>query len=324
MNVLVTGGTGFVGRKVIRELSDSYDVKALIRKHSEDLPSNVEQIVAGDLSDLKLTHCGDLLKRAFKNIEVVIHAAARVHIMNDNVSNPLNEFRKVNLVATLLLARLASKCGVKRFIFLSSIKVNGEVSVPNKPFTPDDVYVPNDPYALSKFEAEQGLLTLAKETNMEVVIIRPPLVYGPGVKGNFFSMIKWMTIPIPLPFGAVHNQRSLVALDNLVSFISLCVDREKSSKASNQIFLISDGKDISTTDLLKKVGQTFKYKALFRVTAWLVPVPIFILLFFGKVFRKREFVDRLIKSLQVDSSKTYDLLGWRPVVSMDEQLTKMK
>lgn len=324
MKVLVTGATGFLGRRLIEELSKSFELKALIRKLCEELPLNVEQIVAGDFCDLKLNHCDDLLNSTFNNVDIVVHTAARVHIMNDNVFNALSEFRKVNYEATLLLARMAAKCGVKRFIFLSSIKVNGETSKPGKPFTPDDVHIPSDPYALSKFEAEQDLLALAKETKMEVVIIRPPLVYGPGVKGNFYSIIKWVTIPIPLPFGAINNQRSLIALDNLVNFISLCVDRKKSSKASNQIFLVSDGKDISTTNLFKKLGRTFKYKARFRLTAWLMPVPVCILLFFGKIFRKRHIIDRLIRSLQVDNSKAQYLLGWRPVISMDAQLIKMK
>ena len=157
---------------------------------------------------------------------------------------------------------------------------------------------------------------------MEIVIIRPPLVYGPGVKGNFSSLMRWMAMPIPLPFGAIHNQRSLVALDNLVSFINLCVNREKSSKASNQIFLISDGQDISTTNLLKKVRQTHKHRSNSRITAWLVPVPVFLLMFIGRIIRKGELIDRLFKSLQVDITKTQQLLGWRPKVTIDEQLAK--
>ena len=324
VKVLVTGATGFIGRKVIKELSDSFELKALVRKSSKKLPLNVEQLDIGDFSDLKPSHCGNALKRAFKNVEVVVHAAARVHIMNEDTLHPLDQFRKVNRDATLLLARLAVETGVKRFIFLSTVKVNGETTKPSKPFTPEDINVPNDPYALSKFEAEQGLLALAKEKNMEIVIIRPPLVYGPGVKGNFSSLMRWMAMPIPLPFGAIHNQRSLVALDNLVSFINLCVNREKSSKASNQIFLISDGQDISTTNLLKKVRQTHKHRSNSRITAWLVPVPVFLLMFIGRIIRKGELIDRLFKSLQVDITKTQQLLGWRPKVTIDEQLAKMK
>ena len=206
---------------------------------------------------------------------------------------------------------------------MSSIKVNGENTLPGKPFKPDDTNIPDDPYGLSKYEAEQGLLALVKETKMEVVIIRPPLVYGPGVKGNFYSMIKWANKPLPLPFGAIHNRRSLVALDNLVNLVSLCVNREKSLKAANQVLLISDGKDISTTQLLKKARQVLDYRVKLISTAWLLPVPTCILIFFLKVLGKTDISKRLIGSLQVDNSKTNELLGWKPVVSMDEQLEKM-
>jgi len=234
----------------------------------------------------------------------------------------LTEFRKVNRDATLVLARLAAESGVKRFIFLSSIKVNGEVTRPNHPFTPDDVYVPDDPYGLSKYEAEQGLLALAQETSLEVVIIRPPLVYGPGVKANFLSMMKWVGRSIPLPFGAIHNQRSLIALDNLVSFISLCADREKSPNAANQVFLIADGEDVSSTQLVKKVRQAFNIHTPSVKQAWLLPIPVFIMSFVAKFLGKGAVANRLFGSLQVDSSKARDLLGWKPVITMDEQLQK--
>ena len=217
----------------------------------------------------------------------------------------------------------AADAGIKRFVFLSSIKVNGENTKPDKYFTPDDINIPSDPYGLSKYEAEQGLLALAKKTELEVVIIRPPLIYGPGVKGNFNTMIKWMNMPLPLPFGAIHNRRSFVALDNLVNLVCLCVDREKSHKASNQVLLISDGKDISTTQLLEKVRQVLNCGSHSVTKAWLVPVPECILIFFAKALGKADMSKRLFGSLQVDSSKTHELLGWKPVVNMDEQLAKM-
>lgn len=324
MKVFVTGATGFVGKAVIEDLlSKSYEVKALVRQYAEILPLVVEQVVIGDLVDFNLGHCGGLIRKAFSDVDVVFHAAARVHIMNDDFSDPLAQFRKVNRDVTLLLAQLAADSGIKRFIFLSSIKVNGENTRLGKPFTPDDVNIPDDPYGLSKYEAEQGLLALAKETEMEVVIIRPPLVYGPGVKGNFYSMMKWMNKSLPLPFGAVHNRRSLVALDNLVNLVILCVDRKKSLKAANQVFLISDGKDVSTTQLLKKVGHAINFGSSPFTKAWLVPVPIFILLFLAKAVGKADMANRLLGSLQVDSSKTHELLGWKPVVNIDEQLAKM-
>ena len=324
MKIFVTGATGFVGKALIENLlSKPYEVKALVRQFSEALPLPVEQVIVGDLADLTLSDSSGLSRKIFRGVEVVVHTAARVHVMNDDASNPLDEFRKVNRDATLVLAHLAAESGVKRFAFLSSIKVNGEMTSPSNPFTPDDVNVPDDPYGLSKYEAEQGLLALAQDTDMEVVIIRPPLVYGPGVKGNFSSMMKWMSKPVPLPFGAIHNKRSLVALENLVSFISLCVDREESLKASNQIFLISDGKDVSTTQLLKEVGQAINFQSPLSTKAWLVPVPVYIMTFFAKLLGKGDTANRLFGSLQVDSSKTHDLLGWTPVVTIDEQLAKM-
>lgn len=324
MKTFVTGATGFVGKTLIDNLlSEIHEVKAIVRQFSEVLPSAVEQVIVGDLVDLTSSDTSNLSREDFKDVEVVVHTAARVHIVNDYASNPLVEFRKVNRDATLVLAQLASESGVKRFIFLSSIKVNGEMTIPSKPFTPDDVYVPDDPYALSKYEAEQGLLALAQETDMDVVIIRPPLVYGPGVKGNFASMMKWISKPVPLPFGAIHNQRSLVALDNLVSFIIFCMDLKKSSKASNQVFLICDSEDISTTQLLKKARQSLHSKFPSSRKAWLFPVPVSIMMFFAKLLGKADTANRLFGCLQVDSSKIRNLLGWTPVITLDKQLGKM-
>jgi nucleoside-diphosphate-sugar epimerase len=322
--ILLTGATGFVGKALITNvLSKAYELKALVRQSSVALPLAVKQVEVGDLADLTLSDSSSFLRDVFNGVNVVVHTAARVHVMNDDASDPLTEFRKINRDATLVLARLAAESGVKRFVFLSSIKVNGEMTSHGHPFTPDDLYVPDDPYGLSKYEAEQGLLALAQEIGMEVVIIRPPLVYGPGVKANFSSMMKWMGKPVLLPFGAIHNQRSLIALDNLVSFISLCVDRKKSPQAANQVFLISDGEDVSTTQLLRKVGQAFSLQSPSGIKAWLVPVPVSTMTFFARLLSKGDMANRLFGSLQVDSSKTRDLLGWEPVITMDEQLAKM-
>jgi len=311
------GATGFVGSALVNCLSvNGMDVVAGVRKQSTDFPHAVEQTVIGDLSVLT-EHVTDLQSSLFDGVDIVIHAAARVHVMDDNVADPLTEFRKVNTQATLQLAQQAADAGVKRFIFLSSIKVNGEMTVLDQPFTEKDTFVPDDPYGLSKYEAEQGLLALAKETDMEVVIIRPPLVYGPGVRANFASMIKWMQKGIPLPLGAIHNQRSLIALDNLVSFILHCADYEKTPKAANEVFLISDGEDVSTTELLQKVANAFGKRA------WLLPIPVSWMTFAAKLIGKGDVANRLFGSLQVDSSKARDLLGWKPVVTMEEQLKKM-
>jgi len=319
MKVLVTGATGFIGSALIEYLVNIQGcaVVGMVRLIKDFYISTAVEFRLGDVGSLNKTDI-DL-----SDVDVLIHTAGRVHIMNDSSSNSLEEFRRVNTTGTLDLARVAAGSGVKRFVFLSSIKVNGEITKPGHYFTPNDVYVPDDPYGLSKYEAEQGLLALAKETGMEVVIIRPPLVYGPGAKANFASMLKWMGKPVFLPFGAIYNQRSLVALDNLVSFISLCADRKKSPQAANQVFLISDGEDVSTTQLLRKIGQAISLQSPSGIKAWLVPVPVSTMTFFAKLLGKGDMANRLFGSLQVDSSKTRDLLGWEPVIIMDEQLAKM-
>ncbi len=326
---LVSGATGFVGSALVSHLlANGVNVVAGVRTPSTNLPEAVRQAVVGDLTLINADEsrlpdrdvpCNDnaALFEELCGIDTVIHTAARVHVMNDDASEPLEEFRKVNRNATLVLARMAAESGVKRFVFLSSIKVNGELTRPGHSFLETDEHIPTDPYGLSKREAEQGLLALARETGMEVVIIRLPLVYGPGVKANFASMMKWMGKHIPLPFGAIRNKRSLVALDNLVDFIALCADREKSPKAANQVFLISDGEDVSTTQLLRKVAKAQNKQA------WLIPVPVDLMTFAAKLIGKDDVANRLFGSLQVDSSKARDLLGWKPVVTMDEQLEKI-
>jgi len=309
LKLLVTGGTGFIGTPLICELlRQNVNVIAYVRHHSTKLPSVVNQVIIDDLPSLA-NWTGSLA-----GVDAVIHLAARVHIMNDKSLDPLTEFRKINTVATLNLARQAAKSGIKRFILLSSIKVNGELTKNGIPFRSDVSFIPTDPYGRSKYEAEQGLLAISKETGMEVVIIRSPLVYGVGVKANFASMVKWVHRGIPLPFGAIHNQRSLVALDNLVSFIIHCIAHPK---AANEVFLISDGEDVSTTELLQKVAKAFGKKSL------LVPVPVSLMKFFAKLLGRADMVDRLFGSLQVDSSKANDLLCWQPIITMDKQLKKM-
>ena len=222
-------------------------------------------------------------------------------------------FRKVNTSGTLNLARQAIESGVKRFIYLSSIKVNGEATLRGSQFTPDDIFVPTDPYALSKYEAEQGLLKLATESQMEVVIIRPPLVYGPGVKANFLSMMKWLHKGIPLPFGSIHNKRSLVALDNLVDLILICIEHPA---AANQVFLVSDGEDLSTTELLSRVDIALGKKPR------LLPVNQQLLEFGLKLVGKKDLAQRLCSSLQIDISKAKKLLNWTPPVSVEKGLHK--
>ena len=318
MNILLTGATGFIGQSLVTKLLKLNNVvTALVREKSSTLTKDVKQITGVDfnkLSEKSSINSFEIeLKQSLKDVDVVVHLAARVHVMADNSNDPLAEFRAVNCDATLLLAQLAADAGVKRFVFISSVKVNGEMTELKKPFKPEDQHVPKDPYGLSKYEAEQGLLALAKETGMEVVVIRPPLVYGPGVRANFVSMMKWIYKGVPLPFGAISNQRSLVALDNLVGFIIHCLSHPK---AANEVFLISDGEDVSTTELLQKVSKSLDTKP------WLIPFPVNWMIFTARLIGKKDLANRLFSSLQVDSSKATDLLGWKPVITMDEQLKK--
>ena len=308
MKVLVTGANGFIGRSLCHQLhTDGSDVVAGVRRasHSDDL--GVPLLVLGELTGE--TDWSNVLD----GFQAIVHSAARVHVMNDQSSDPLIEFRKVNVEGTLNLARQAATTGVRRFIFISSIKVNGEGTELGKPYTANDTPAPSDPYGISKHEAEQGLLRLAAETGMEVVIIRPALVYGPGVKANFLSMMKWLSKGIPLPLGAIHNKRSLVALDNLVDLIVTCLSHPR---AANQIFLVSDGEDLSTSDLLRRMG-----KALDK-PARLLPIPASWLNLAAMLLGKRNVAQRLCGSLQVDIAKTRQLLGWQPPLTVDQGLKR--
>lgn len=306
MKILVTGATGFVGSEVVKQLlAKNLDVIATVRSDDSVLPVGAQLFVAGDFAEPIDWSSG------LSNVDVIIHTAARVHVMDDLATDPLTEFRNVNTAGTLNFARQSADTGIKRFIFLSSIGVNGNNNL--NPFTDSDIQNPQEPYAVSKYEAEQGLLAIAKDTGMDVVIIRPPLVYGPNAPGNFSSLISWITKRVPLPLGAIDNQRSFIALDNLVDFIIHCIDNPK---AANEVFLISDGEDVSTTDLLRKVARAFAKKPR------LLPVPVWLMTLAAKLIGKGDVANRLFGSLQVDSSKARELLGWKPVITMDEQLKK--
>lgn len=306
--VLLTGCTGFVGRSILTRLCrDGEAVVACSRTEMLKSPGAAECLQVADL-DSNMDWA-----RALGGVRVVIHCAARVHVMNDTSSDPLIAFRKVNVYGTLNLARQAAAAGVRRFIFISSIKVNGEGTVLGALYHADAQLAPADPYGVSKMEAEQGLRVLAAETGMEVVIIRPVLVYGPGVKANFLSMMRWLSKGVPLPFGAIHNRRSLVALDNLVDLIVTCIDHPA---AANQAFLVSDGEDLSTTELLRKMGEALGKPAR------LLPVPSWMLKAGATILGKKALSQRLCGSLQVDISRTRELLNWTPPVSVDEALRK--
>lgn len=249
-----------------------------------------------------------------RSVDQVVHLAARVHVMNDKSSDPLAEFRQVNVEGTANLARQAAAAGVRRFVYLSSIKVNGEFTQEGRPFTADDAPAPEDSYGVSKHEAEQSLRQIAADTGMEVVIIRPPLVYGPGVKANFESMMRWLARGVPLPLAAVtQNRRSLVALENLVDLIVTCLSH---SAAANQTFLVSDGEDLSTAGLLRRMGVALGHPAR------LVYVPTSMLKLASQVANRPGIHQRLCGSLQLDITKTRRLLGWTPSVSIDEGLRR--
>lgn len=302
--VLITGSTGFVGRRLHARLAiEGRGLRCAVRKPSRD----ANALSVGDIGP------DTRWDEALQGVDTVIHAAARAHIMKDEVPDSLAEYRKVNVEGTLNLARQAAQAGVKRFIFISSIKVNGEQTPLGEPFTADNTPAPEDSYGLSKHEAEQGLQQLAQETGLEVVIIRPPLVYGPGVKGNFASMVRLIEKGIPLPLGAIHNKRSLVALDNLVDLIITCIDHPA---AANQVFFAGDGEDMSTTELLSGVAKAMGKPAR------LIPVPMGVLKFGARLLGKQAIAQRLCGNLQVDISKARKLLGWSPPVNVDEGLRR--
>ncbi|SEG57113.1 UDP-glucose 4-epimerase family protein [Marinobacterium lutimaris] len=312
LHVLVTGASGFLGQALLQQLvgHSEFQVQAVQRsaQRNDAVPLHIVPVhIVGDFGaapDFSGTLCGQ---------QVVIHTAARAQIMNDQLADPLAEYRRVNVDGTLNLARQAAWAGVKRFIFISSIKVNGEQTSQVKPFTAEDLPSPQDPYGQSKLEAEQGLQQLAAETGMELVIIRPPLVYGPGVKGNFASLIRLVRKGRPLPLGAIHNQRSLVALDNLVDLIITCIDHPA---AANQIFLAGDGEDLSTTDLLRRLSRAMSRQL------WILPVPAFLLRLGAALLGKQAMADRLLGSLRVDISKARELLGWEPPITVEEGLRR--
>lgn len=305
MNILMTGATGFVGRALLHKLCEvpGDNVIALSRRTIEDAPTNSKIVFSDDFSvpeaDLPL----------MKDIDVVVHCGARAHQMRDDPHTCLDKYRRVNVVETMKLAKQAAEADVKRFVYISSIKVNGELTSSGCSFTAEDIPNPVDPYGISKMEAEFELQRFIASTEMELVIVRPVLVYGPGVKANFLTLIDWVNEGIPMPFAWVSNKRSFVYLDNLIGFIRLCMVHRA---AANETFLISDGDDLSTPDLVSKIARSLGRQPL------LMPFPVWLMRFCASALGRSAISTRLFASLQVDVKKNITLLNWKAPYSVDQ------
>ena len=304
--VLVTGASGWIGSALMtRLIEDGYDTLGAVRDATR--PNHHYHTI--DEIDASTDWSAPL-----HNVDYVVHLAARVHVMKEYSSDPLNEFRRTNVEGTLNLAQQAAAAGVCRFVFMSSIKVNGETTALGKPFYADDVPAPTDPYGVSKAEAEYKLLQLAQTTGMEVVIIRPPLVYGPNAKGNFADLLRWVNRGLPLPLGSLtENRRSLISMDNLLDLTIICLSHPA---ARNKTFLASDDEDVSTVELLQKVA------AVSGQAISLYQIPMFILRLMARVCGKSNQLQRLSESLQVDISETKTSLDWRPQQTLMQGLIK--
>ncbi len=303
--LLITGANGFVGKQLCAELSrQGQAVRAAVRSKTSFV-ENTETISIGDIN------IETDWSEALRGITVAVHLAAAM--LNAKDSKAYDALHKTNVEGTWNLARQAADAGVKRFIFISSIKVNGEMTPLGLPFSAEDKPLPIDAYGISKLEAEQSLKHLSEQTGMELVIIRPPLVYGPGVKANFRTLMRCLKMGIPLPLASVHNKRSFVAIENLLDLIITCIDHPA---AANQTFLAADGEDMSTPELLQRLGVALGKPAK------LIPVPIWLLKMAAQLLGKGDMAQRLVNSLQVDIGKTCERLGWQPPVSVEDALKK--
>ncbi len=302
--ILLTGASGFVGQRLAHSLIQKNVPLVCTSRKTLRIDGADCQIVDDLGRSTDWRHC-------LGEVSTVIHCAARVHVMQDTANDPLHLFRQVNVAGTLQLAEQAAAAGVQQFIFLSSVKVNGEETKAGAAFSEDCQALPSDPYGISKLEAEQALFELGRTTGMAITVIRPPLVYGPGVGANFLSMLRWVQRGIPLPLGSIRNQRSFVYVDNLVSLITCCIANPHSY---NQVFLVSDGHDMSTTELLRKSATAFK------VMSRLLPCPPSLLRMIAKISGKKSVAERLCQSLQVNITKAKRLLEWTPPFTVEQGL----
>jgi nucleoside-diphosphate-sugar epimerase len=306
VRVSVTGASGFIGQALLERLSESgFELRGAVRRPIPRPVPGVSYVQVAELGPKTVW------TDAVSETDVLVHTAARVHVMHDAADDPLAEFRRVNVDGTLCLARQAVAAGVRRFVFISSVKVNGEGTPVGKPYRADDPPAPADPYGVSKHEAEVGLQELLRGTRTSLVVIRPTLVYGPAVKANFLTMMRWVHKGLPLPFANVPNKRSLVALDNLVDLVLACC---VNPAAVDQTFLAADGEDLSTTELLMRMGAAMNRRVR------LFPVPTEVLGGAASLLGRRDLARRLFGSLQVDISKARDVLGWTPPVGVDDAL----
>lgn len=303
--ILVTGASGFVGRQLCQTLSQKgFLVKGAVRQTAIAPAEAVQYVPVGDIGpDTDWTE-------ALIGVDLVVHLAGRAHIRRDRASNSMAEYERTNTLGTLRLAQMAAAAKIKRFIFLSSVKVNGE-ETHDQPFVETDRPAPLGAYAVSKWRAEDGLLHLSQQGSLPVVIIRPPLVYGPGVRANFLQLIRWVDSGLPLPLGKIKNRRSLVGLRNLMDFIIICLHNPA---AGGEIFLVSDGEDLSTPDLLQRVG------GFLGRSTHLIPVPFQFMSIMARIMGKKDHFNKLSHSLQVNMEKARNVLHWNPPFLVNEEL----